>query len=113
MADSRRENFVKRLSSVGLGTRESVQVMIGDIVCEIREQAVHKKFTEDDMETVVAFHDAAESLWQDSIVTNPPIDPAKLTSQLHDLRQSATGVLGQYEAKLQRGIDHAEQLNSG
>ena len=113
MADSRRENFVKRLSSVGLGTRESVQVMLGDIVCEIREQAVHKKFTEDDMETVVAFHDAAESLWQDSIATNPPIDPAKLTSQLRDLQQSATGVLGQYEAKLQRGIDHAEQLNSG
>jgi hypothetical protein len=111
MGDSRREEFVKRLSTVGLGTRESIQIMLGGIICDIRQHATHKKFSDEEMDAVIAFHDEAEALWQDSIGSNPPLGPQELTARLRRLLKRCTGSLGEFESKLARAVDHAEQFD--
>jgi hypothetical protein len=110
MGDSRREEFVKRFSTVGLGTRESIQIMLGGVVSDIREGAAHKKYADEEMDAVIAFHDEAESLWQDSIATNPPLEAAELTGRLRKLLEECVGPLGEFEAKLRRSVDHAERF---
>jgi hypothetical protein len=110
MADSRREEFVKRLSTVGLGTRESIQIMLGGIVCDIRDGAAQQRYSEDEMDAVIAFHDQAEALWRDAIATKPPLDPQQLTARLRTLRDACTGPLGEFAAKLDRGVEHAERF---
>ena len=110
MGDSRREEFVKRLSTVGLGTRESIQIMLGGIVFDIRQHTAHKKFSDEEMDAVIAFHDEAEALWQDSIGSNPPLGPQELTTRLRKLLKRCIGPLGEFESKLARGVDHAEQF---
>lgn len=110
MGDSRREEFVKRLSTVGLGVRESIQVMLGAVVSDIREGAARKKYGEDEIDKVIAFHDEAESLWQDAITTNPPMEAGELTARLRRLLEQCVGPLGEFEAKLRRSVEHAEQF---
>jgi hypothetical protein len=110
MGDSRREEFVKRFSTVGLGARESIQIMLGGVVSDIREGAAHKKYTEDEIDVVIAFHDEAESLWQDSIATNPPLEAAQLTARLRKLLEQCVGPLGEFEPKLRRSVQHAERF---
>lgn len=110
MAGSRREEFVKRLSTVGLGTRESIQVMLGAIVCDIRDAAAQHRYSEDEIDEVIAFHDQAEALWRDAIATNPPLAPQQLTARLRALRAGCTGPLGEFAGKLDRGVEHAERF---
>jgi len=102
-------DFRKRISSVGWGTRESIQVLLGRIVSDLREEAVHRKFTDEELRTVVAFHDQAEALWRDSIATNPPLDAHTLVSRLKALLEaSRCDVLGEFERRLDRGVRLAE-----
>ncbi len=110
MGDSRREEFVKRLSTAGLGTRESIQIMLGGVVSDIRDGATHKKYAEEEIEVVIAFHDEAELLWQDAIATSPPIEAAELTARLRKLLERCVGPLGEFESKLRRGVEHAERF---
>jgi hypothetical protein len=110
MGDSRREEFVKRLSTAGLGVRESIQIMLAGVVSDVREGAAHKKYAEEEIEVVIAFHDEAESLWQESIATNPPMEAAELTARLHKLLAQCVGPLGEFESKLRRGVEHAERF---
>ena len=110
MEDGRREEFVKRLSTVGLGTRESIQIMLGGVVSDIREDAAHKKYAEAEIDAVITFHDEAELLWQDSIATNPPMEAAELTARLRKLLEKCAGPLGEFETKLRRSVDHAERF---
>jgi hypothetical protein len=113
MSDNRREEFVKRLSTVGFGARESIQVMLSNVVFDIREQVVHKRFREEEMDEVIAFHDAIEALWQDAIATTPPISPAELYERLGALAKRCVGPLGQFESKMSHGVRGAEQLVKG
>ena len=110
MGESRRSEFLKRLSTVGFGPREAIEVVLGSIVHDVREQAVHKHFKEEEMETVVKFHDDAEHLWRDSMATDPPIEPGELKQRLAQLNAEATGPLGQFNAKLERCLRNAEEL---
>lgn len=110
MSESRRSEFVKRLSTVGLGTRESIQVLLGSIVYDIREQVIHRRFTDDDVDAVVAFHDEAEALWRDTIATDPPLEPREMITRLHSLLDACRGRLPQFEAKLERGLRNAERF---
>lgn len=110
MSESRRDQFIKRLSSVGMGTRESVHVLLGSIVYDVREQVVHKQFKDDEMEAVVAFHDQAEALWRDTLSTDPPLATEQMVARLAKLREVCTGPLGQYHAKLDRGARSAEEF---
>lgn len=113
MSDNRREDFVKRLSTVGFGARESIQVMLSNVVFDIREQVVHKRFREDEMDEVISFHDDAEALWRDAIATTPPISPTELFERLSALAKRCVGPLGQFESKLSHGVRGAEQLVQG
>ena len=113
MSESKREEFMKRLSTVGVGARESIQVMLSNIVYDVREQVLHKRIAESEMDSVIAFHDEAEELWQDAIATDPPIDPAELIARLQKLLAQCSGALGQFERKLEHGLRSAEALAKG
>lgn len=106
----KREDFVKRLSTVGFGARESIQVMLSNVVFDIREQVVHKRFRDEEMDTVIAFHDDTEALWRDAIATTPPISPTELHERLAELAKRCTGPLGQFESKLSHGVRNAAKL---
>jgi hypothetical protein len=110
MSDNRREEFIKRLSTVGFGARESVQVMLSNVVYDIREQIVHKRIRDDEMDDVIAFHDEAETLWQDAITTDPPIDPHELHDRLVKLLKRCKGPLAQFERKIDHGVRSVAQL---
>lgn len=110
MSEARRDQFIKRLSSVGMGTRESVHVLLGSIVYDVREQVVRKQFKDDEMDAVVSFHDQAEALWRDTLSTDPPLDADRMVARLARLRDASTGPLGQYHAKLDRGVRSAEEF---
>ncbi len=110
MSPSRRDEFVQRLSTVGVGARESIQVLLGNIVYDLREQVLHKRFAEEEMDQVIAFHDAAEALWRDTIASDPPIEPGDLAARLTTLLALCVGPLGQFERKLEHGVRQAEDL---
>lgn len=110
MSENRREEFIKRLSTVGFGARESVQVMLSNVVYDIRQQIVHKRIRDDEMDQVIAFHDEAETLWQDAITTDPPIDPQELHDRLRKLLEQCKGALGQFEAKIDHGVRSVAKL---
>ncbi len=110
MTESHRDQFLRRLSSVGMGTRESVHVLLGSIVYDVREQVVRRQFNDDEMETVVAFHDQAEALWRDTLSTDPPLDAEQMVARLTRLRDACAGPLGQYRDKLERGVRSAVEF---
>ncbi len=108
---SRKEEFVRRLSTMGTGTRESIQVLLAGVVYDIRELTIHDRFEEEDMDAVIGFHDQAEALWRDALATDPPLEPAELIARLRRLAAACdSGPLGQFQAKLERGVERAEQF---
>lgn len=110
MSEGRRPDFVRRLSTMGMGTRESMHVLLGSIVYDIRTQAVQKRFKDDQMDVVVQFHDQAEALWRDTITTDPPLDPEQMVARLRKLVDRCSGPLGQFRSKLERGLRNAEEF---
>lgn len=111
MSETRRSDFVRRLSTVGWGARESIQVILGRVVSDVREEIVRKRFDDDVLDDVVAFHDAAEKLWQESIATNPPLEKDELTRRLRGLLESSRSVhLDEFERRLERGVRLAEEF---
>jgi hypothetical protein len=111
MSETRRDQFIKRLSSVGMGTRESVHVLLGSVVYDVREQVMRKQFKNEEMDAVVSFHDQAEALWRDTLSTDPPLDAEQMVARLAKLRDACTGPLGLYHAKLDRGVRSAEEFH--
>jgi len=110
MSESRRDEFLKRLSSVGFGARESIQVMLANLVYDVRERVVRKRFEEYAMEGVIKFHDEAEKLWGDVMATHPLLGPAEMTARLKKLLAQCQGPLAQYERKLAHGVQAAEDF---
>ena len=110
MGESRREAFLKRLSTIGFGAREAIEVMLSDIVHDVREQVVQKRIREEEMDLVAEFHDAAEALWRDVVRTDPPISPAVLTKRMKELLMKCTGPLGQYQRRIEHGVRAAEEF---
>lgn len=110
MVENTRDEFLKRLSTVGFGARESVQVMLANLVYDIRERVVRKRFRDEEMEAVIAFHDEAEKLWGDVMATDPLLDPREMVTRLKRLLDDCKGPLGQYERKLAHGVHCAEEF---
>ncbi|MEE8116239.1 MAG: hypothetical protein V3T28_03940 [Gemmatimonadales bacterium] len=113
MSEIRRSEFVRRISTVGWGARESVQILLGRIVSDIRDGILHNRYDDGDLDEVVAFHDATEALWKDSIATNPPLERHQVTIRLKELLEaSRTPALGEFERHLERGVRLAESFAS-
>jgi len=110
MSESHRDQFLKRLSTVGFGARESIQVMLANLVYDVRERVVRKRFEEHEMEGVIKFHDDAEKLWSDVMATDPLLGPAEMAARLKKLLDLCQGPLAQYERKLAHGVQAAENF---
>jgi hypothetical protein len=110
MSETRRDQFLKRLSTVGFGARESIQVMLANVVADIRDQVVHKRFHDDEMDEVIAFHDQAEVLWKDAMATDPLLGATDLEKRLRQLLDACRGPLGQFERKIAHGVTTAEKF---
>ena len=113
MAENTRDEFLRRLSTVGFGARESVQVMLANLVYDVRERVVRKRFRDEEMDGVIAFHDEAEKLWGDVMATDPLLDPNEMVTRLKNLLDDCRGPLGQYERKLAHGLHNAEEFAKG
>ncbi len=107
MSADRRGQFLNRISSVGWGMRENVQLLTGAVVTTIREQVVDGAFSDDEMPEVVAFHDAAEEFWRATMATNPPMEPAAMVAGLRDLLQQCVGPLAGFQIQVERALDQA------
>ena len=110
MSESHRDQFLKRLSTVGFGARESIQVMLANLVYDVRERVVRKRFEEHEMEDVIKFHDEAEKLWSDVMATDPLLGSVEMTARLKKLLERCQGPLAQYERKLAHGVQTAEEF---
>jgi hypothetical protein len=110
MGESRREAFLKRLSTVGFGARESIEVMLSDIVHDIREQVIQKRFREEEMDQVAEFHDLAEDLWRGVVKTDPPIAASALTKRMRELLLACVGPLAQYQRRIEHGVRAADEF---
>jgi hypothetical protein len=113
MSDNRRDQFIARVSTVGWGTRESIQVLLGAVVSDVREGVVRGTYSDAELDVVVDFHDRAEDLWRDTIATNPPIPVDELATRLRDLIRvcNADPALAEFAQRLERGLRDAEDLN--
>ena len=107
MDQSRREDFLKRISTVGTGTREAVQMLLGSVVADLRDLVVGNAFTEDEFDVVQAFHDDAEHLWRLMLATTPPLEPAGMVAHLARMRDAATGPLAGFRTPLDRALEKA------
>ncbi len=105
---NRRSDFLKRISSVGWGTRQSIQMLLGSVVTSIREQIAEDVFGDDELETVIGFHDQAEHLWQASLATDPPLVPGELLIRLNKLHEVCTGPLAGFQIPLEQAVAQAE-----
>ena len=107
----RRDRFIARVSTVGWGTRESIQALLGAVVTDVREGVVRGRYREHEMDEVVAFHDRAEELWRRTIATNPPIAVNEIIIRLEDLVEACRApALSEYEPRLARGLRDARTL---
>ena len=108
MSEDRRGEFLSRISSVGWGARENVQMLTGAVVTTIREQVADGAFNDDEMAEVVAFHDAAEEFWRAMMATNPPMAPIEMTNGLRVLLERCSGPLAGFQVQVERALDQGE-----
>jgi hypothetical protein len=106
--ESQRDRFLQRISTVGGGTREAIQMMLGEIVYDLRDLVERGVFADAEMRTVVAFHDHAEEFWRHTLVTKPPMDPALMVAGLRKLKEECTGPLAGFEVRLDQALRKAE-----
>ena len=101
MGEGTRDAFLKRISTVGTGTREVIQMLLGELVLEVRDQVARGVFADDELDQVVEFHDRAEDLWRHSLATNPPLQPDDLQREVDALEAAATGTLTGFGIQLE------------
>ncbi len=107
MIESRRDRFLQRISTVGGGTREAIQMMVGGIVMDLRDMVERGMFTDEEMDAVVTFHDLSEEFWRQTLVSNPPIQPLLLVSGLRQLRDSCVGPVAGFQPRLDQALEKA------
>ena len=112
-SDSRRDRFLHRISTVGGGTRQDIQMMVGGIVYDIRDMVERGVFDDVDMETVVAFHDRAEEFWRRTMVSNPPLDANLMAAGLRRLRDECKGPLTGFQLRLDQAVEKAKAFAAG
>lgn len=107
-SDSKREAFLHRISTVGGGVREDIQMMLGSIVCDVRDMVERGVFREDEMDDVIAFHDQAEALWRRAMATTPPMDPQLMAAGLRRLHEQCKDALAGFAPRLDHVIEAAQ-----
>jgi len=110
MSETQRDQFIKRLSSVGIGLREDIQLALGGIVHDLRDQVVDGGLTEDEIRAVIDLHDNVEALWRATLRSNPPLRPAEIVGRLRELRVRCTGSLEGVGVQMERVFGKAELL---
>ena len=108
--DSKREAFLHRISTVGGGAREDIQMMLGSIVYDVRDMVERGVFQEDEMDSVVVFHDQTEAFWQRSMATTPPMDPQLMVAGLRRLRGMCVDALAGFALRLDQAVERAERF---
>lgn len=110
MTEGHREKFLRRISSVGWGTRDSVQMLVGALVSSIREEVADGRVAEEDVPIVAAFHDQAEEYWRATLATNPPMPPDEMVIGLDHLCHMCVGPLAGYRVQLDRARANADMF---
>jgi hypothetical protein len=107
-SDSQRDKFLHRISTVGGGTRQAIQMLLGGIVYDIRDMVERGVFDDADMDVVVPFHDRAEEFWHHTMATNPPLDPMLMVTGLRRLRDECSGPLAGFQLRFDQAIEKAQ-----
>jgi hypothetical protein len=107
MTETRRDRFLKRISSVGGGTRDAIQMLMGSIVLDLRDFVERGIFDEVEMDTAVAFHDEAEEFWRRTMQSKPPMDPLLMVSGLRQLGDGCIGPLVGFQPRLEQALEKA------
>jgi hypothetical protein len=107
-SDSKRDAFLHRISTVGGGVREDIQMMLGSIVCDVRDMVERGVFREEEMDTIVVFHDQAEAFWRRTMATTPPMDPQLMVVGLRGLHKLCSEPLAGFVPRLDQAIERAE-----
>lgn len=110
MSETHRDRFIKRLSSVGIGLREDIQLALGGIVHNLRDLVVEGGLTDHEVRAVIELHDNVEALWRATLRSNPPLRPAEIVGRLRELRASCTGPLEGIGVQMERVCSKAELL---
>ncbi len=89
----KRSKFLSRISTVGGGVRETLQMAMGGIVSDLREFVEKGLFDDADLDQIVDFHDEAEAIWRSMIMSNPPMEPSLVVRRLSKLESACQGPL--------------------
>lgn len=85
-------------------------MILGGIVYDVRDQIVEGLYADEELESVVSFHDATEELWRLALSTRPVIAPDVLLARLKRLHGMAVGPLLGYRERLIQATDKASAL---
>jgi hypothetical protein len=107
MSGTRRDKFLKRISTVGGGTRDDIQMVLGGIVYDIRDMVERGMFSDEELDVVVPFHDQVEEFWRHTMVSNPPMDPFLMASGLRRLRGACVGPVHGFQLRLDQAVEKA------
>jgi hypothetical protein len=110
MTHSQRDRFLKRLSTVGTGLREDIQLKLGTIVVDLRELVIEGTLPDHEVAAAVALHDRAEALWQETLRSNPPLSPDELVARVQELRDACDGPVAGFRLRLDDVREKAETL---
>lgn len=110
MLDSPRDRFIKRLSTVGSGLREDIQLALAVIVTDLRELVIDGTLPDEDVGSAVALHDGVEALWQATLRSNPPLTPEEVLARLTELRDGCEGAVEGYRLRLDDVVKKARAL---
>lgn len=110
MTDSPRDRFLKRLSSVGSGLREDIQLALAVIVSDLRDQVIGGRQPDEDVGVMVALHDKVEALWRNTLRSNPPLSPEEIAARLTELRDGCAGPVAGFRVQLDVVVQKARAL---
>ena len=107
MTGSRRDRFLQRISTVGGGTREAIQMLLGGVVLDLRDMVERGIFSEEEMDVVVPFHDQIEEFWRHTMESNPPMEPLLMVAGLRRLRDGCVGPVAGFQPRLDQALEKA------
>jgi hypothetical protein len=110
MPDSQRDRFLKRLSTVGSGLRQDIQLALAVIVTDLRELVIEGTLPDEDVGPTVALHDDVEALWQATLRSNPPLSPDEIHARVVELRDGCEGAVEGYRLRLDEVAKKARAL---
>jgi len=108
MTHTRRDKFLQRISSVGGGTRDAIQMLMGSIVLDLRDFVERGIIDEGEMDVAVTFHDEAEEFWRRTMQTKPPLEPLLMVSGLRQLCDGCVGPLVGFRPRLDQALKKAK-----